>query len=352
MKVDYLIIGQGIAGTLLSRCLIAAGKTVVVFDDNDPATASRVAGGIINPVTGKRLVTSWMINELLPFAKQTYTELEQELQLQIVKECEIVDFHANIEQARLFEERASAEPMYLHVNSVGDKWNDMFRFNYGAGVISPCLLIDILPMLIGWRKYLQRLDMLRAEWFDWNQCVVENGKVLYKDVVADKIICCEGAAGATNPYFQILPWARDKGEALIASIPGLPDTHVYKQGISIVPWRDGLFWIGAAHDWKFTDMKPTEAFRIGVEEQLDYWLKLPYQIVDHVVASRPANIDRKPFAGLHPKCNEVGIFNGMGGKGISQIPYFANEFSAYLTSGSALSPEVDIRRYLQLLERI
>jgi glycine/D-amino acid oxidase-like deaminating enzyme len=86
MDVDYLVIGQGISGSLLSRNLLMAGKSVMVIDEANAASASRVAGGIVNPVTGKRLVRSWMIEKLLPFALDTYRAIEKELNVTIVKQ--------------------------------------------------------------------------------------------------------------------------------------------------------------------------------------------------------------------------------------------------------------------------
>ncbi|HIL40306.1 MAG TPA: FAD-binding protein, partial [Methylococcales bacterium] len=47
MNVDHLIIGQGLAGSLLGYRLIQAGRRIVIID---PAkeNASRIAGGLIN----------------------------------------------------------------------------------------------------------------------------------------------------------------------------------------------------------------------------------------------------------------------------------------------------------------
>jgi len=62
MEIDYLIIGQGICGTFLSWYLRKAGISFIVIDEPRPDTASRVAAGIINPVTGRRIVKTWLIN--------------------------------------------------------------------------------------------------------------------------------------------------------------------------------------------------------------------------------------------------------------------------------------------------
>ena len=39
------------------------------------SSASKVASGLINPVTGRRVVTTWMADELLPFAWKEYSAI-------------------------------------------------------------------------------------------------------------------------------------------------------------------------------------------------------------------------------------------------------------------------------------
>ena len=351
MDVDYLIIGQGISGTLLSRNLIKEGRTVLVIDDGHPFSSSMVAGGIINPVTGMRMVRTWLIDELLPLAWKTYKELEQELNIPLIRECNILEFHANQEMSRMFADKMREEEKYLHDVPGINVWEKYFRFNYGIGEVAPCLLLDINAMLNGWRKRLKEMDAVVEEKFSWEHCVVKDNRVVYKNITAQKIICCEGAGGTDSPYFNRLPWSKDKGEAIIASIPGLPRTHIYKQVIGIVPWKEDLFWIGATHDWKFTDLNITAAFRKSVTDQLDYWLKLPYTIVDHIAAQRPSNVERRPFVGLHPVHRAVGILNGMGGKGVSTAPYFAGQLAMHLVNGAPILPEADVNRFRRVLSR-
>lgn len=64
MTVDYIIIGQGISGTWLSYYLLKENKTILVFDKQHLQSASNVASGLINPVTGRRVVITWMAEEL------------------------------------------------------------------------------------------------------------------------------------------------------------------------------------------------------------------------------------------------------------------------------------------------
>ncbi len=352
MTVDYLIIGQGICGTFLSYYLLQEKKTVLVIDTPQSLTASKVASGVINPVTGRRIVKTWLIEELLPFSWNAYTAFGELLQVPLIKQCNVLDFHATLQMREAFESRQAEEPSLLYMQNNQEQWQQYFRYNYGIGEISPCWLADVQTLLHRWRQYLNQHNQLLEEYFDWTQCQVEKERVVYKDISASKIICCEGAAGIHNPYFNLLPYAVNKGEALIACIPGLPAANIYKQGISIVPWTEkDLFWIGSTYEWKYTDLRPTPVFKGRAQAQLDYWLKLPYTILDQIASERPANIERRPFAGLHPVHPAVGILNGMGTKGCSLAPYFAAQLTQHLLRGAVIDPLADIKRFIRILSR-
>lgn len=351
MVVDYIIVGQGICGTMLSHRLLQLGKTVVVIDEARPHTASKVASGVINPVTGRRIVRTWEIEKIMPFAVEVYRELEKDLNLSLIRQTNILDFHPTPQMMLAFKDRLPEEQEYLRIPNQTEQLQSFFNFDFGVGEINPCWLIDLNNLLAGWRKKLQNTGRLLAQKFEWKDCLITETGVEYAGIQASTVICCEGAAGFQNPYFHRLPYAPNKGQAIIAKIDGLPSTNIYKQGINLVPWQEGLWWIGSTYEWDFTDLNPSDAFRIKTEEQLKHWLKLPFQILDHVAAERPANMERRPFVGLHPVHKSVGLFNGMGTKGCSLAPYFAAEFAQFLVQGKALTPAADIRRFTRILSR-
>ena len=115
MTIDYLIIGQGICGTMLSWNLLRAGKTVMVVDEDKPYTASKVASGVINPVTGRRIVRTWEIDTIMPFAVAAYQELEKELGASLIRQCNILDFHPTPQMMLAFKERLPEETTYLRI---------------------------------------------------------------------------------------------------------------------------------------------------------------------------------------------------------------------------------------------
>ena len=51
--LDFVIIGQGLAGTTLAWQLKWQGLRGVIVDRDDRTSASRVAAGLMTPATGK-----------------------------------------------------------------------------------------------------------------------------------------------------------------------------------------------------------------------------------------------------------------------------------------------------------
>ena len=79
MRPDILIIGQGLAGTMLAWELERAGIAFEIADCGHEGAASAVAAGIINPITGRRLVKSWRYESWFPVARESYRALETAL---------------------------------------------------------------------------------------------------------------------------------------------------------------------------------------------------------------------------------------------------------------------------------
>lgn len=348
MVVDYLIVGQGLCGTFLSWNLLKQGKTVLVIDQSKPNTSSKVASGVINPVTGRRIVRSWMIDELLPFAEQAYAALGADLDATLARRLGILNFHATPQMRDAFNQRVAEGEPFLQ-NHDEAQWTQYLNFIYGIGEVAPSLLIDLNTMISGWRNRLSEAGLMLEEKFDAANVRLVNTGITYGDITAEKIIFCDGTGSINNPWFSFLPFATNKGEALIVHIPGLPSTHILKQGLSIAPWDDELFWVGSSYQWVFQDDKPTEGFRVKTQQALQFLLKVPFTIIDHIAAERPATIERRPFVGLHPKYNQVGILNGMGTKGCSLAPYFARELTDYLLQKKAITPEADVQRFSRIL---
>lgn len=325
MNYDYIIIGQGIAGTMLSWFLQKAGQQVLVYDDAQPNSASRVAAGIINPVSGRKFETAWLYDTIFPFAENTYHEMETALDITCFHERLIQNIWPSAQMERAFEEAMKTNPYLVEP-----------AFVKGAN-------IQLNALLPAWRKKLN----IKEERFSAGEVNITATGIEYHGIKAKAVIFCEGAHSPANPYWKKLKFLPNKGEALIIKAPGLKTSNIIKKGnITIVPMEEDLYWAGATFSWDYTDALPSEAARATLKAALE---TIPHEVTDHIAAIRPSGPDRRPLVGMHPHQPYIGIFNGMGSKGCSLAPWSAHQFTQHLLKAAPLPQEIDIKRYFNAL---
>lgn len=346
---DYIIVGQGIAGTLLAHFLEEEGQTVFVIDQYRPNSASQVAAGIINPITGRRYVKSWRVDELLPFARKTYRQLEHQLGVSVFHERNIIRtlFNQGEENDWLARSGDPAYAPYMQDQPVLGQYATKTVLAYSYGEVTQSGQTDLSALTKAYRAALQSRAALLEAGLDYNQLEVAKDQVTYAgEVSAPKLIFTEGHRGSSNPYFSYLPFGGAKGEVLIVRAAGADFEKILKHRVFIVPLPEpDLYWVGSTYDWKFEDAQPTDRGRAFLEQRLRDVLHLPFEVVAHRSAIRPTVKDRRPFLGSHPDFPSLAIFNGLGTKGASLGPFWAHHLAAHLVHHKPLDKEVDLRRF-------
>ena len=352
MQTDYLVIGQGISGTWLSYYLEQAGASFLVMDNADPGAPSRLAAGIINPVTGRRHVAVWLDNILWSFVPEAYRQLGNQLRVNAISQRDIIDFFPTPQMRLSFSERVAEQAAYMRLGTDEYKFLSHFNYDLGFGCISPVYTAHLETILPAWRKHLQEKARLLEEDFDHRLLQLSDGEVRYKDITAGTIIFCDGAGASRLPWFERLPFAPNKGEALTLHIPDLPTGNIYKKGMMLTPLaQPGQWWIGSGYAWDFENLDPTPEFRVKTEALLKEWLNLPFTVTGHLAGDRPATLERRPFVGRHPLHPQIAILNGMGTKGCSLAPYFAWQLAAHLLHEAPIHPDADVQRFKRILSR-
>ena len=342
---DIIIVGQGICGTVLSSTLMEQHQKVLVIDDGNKKAASKIASGVINPVTGRRIVKTWQIDTVMPAAVRMYQALEKKLGTSIVKQCNIINFHASEQMQKAFEDRIAEDPTYLSTQPLPNTIAAAFEAPFGHTVIDPCWLVNLENLLHYWRQNLIEKKAFVEDVFDFKKLESKADHIVYDKYTANKIIFCEGAKGQENPFFKQLPFAPNKGEALLVKINGLDNRYIYKKAVSIVPWKDSIFWVGSNYEWDNYNDDPSPSFKEKTITALNEWLTIPYEVIDHIAGIRPANTQRRPFIGMHPVFKNIGIFNGMGTKGCSLAPYFAEQMTEHILHQTPIDNEATIDRF-------
>lgn len=347
-KIDFLIVGQGIAGTLLSYELLCAGKSVLVLDNGDTNRSSLIAGAVINPMAGKHWAPSKDAGRFITKAITCYNNLEHLLNESILGNTDLYVFHENEKAATLFRQKQQQFPEYL--SNLIQVQEPGFYAPSGMGKIQGLFLVNAMGLLQQWKNYLQEKNIYLQQTFDPAALQLCRDKVLYGDIEAGKIIFCEGALASENPYFKRLPFTSNRGEALLVDIPGLSKEHIYHRKLRLVPRSDGLFWCGSNYIWNFDNLLPDEQWKNEAIMELKSWLKLSFTIKEHIVAQRPTTAGQIPFIGIHPEHDTIAIFNGLGTRGFSAGPYWASAFAGFLSGKSEAIGDYDSTRFQRFFE--
>lgn len=349
MKVDIIIVGLGLAGTLLANELINSGKSVIVFDDPDQPKASDVAAGIVNPVVFKRMTKSWMFDEAFPVLEKTYQQLEELVGTQLyfpLKICRIL----GKDDLEFWKSKVISNDLQQIIGSIPlrSEFNHLINAPYGTGVIEKAGRLDIPKLIAGFTNYLNQKDLIRNCKFETEELKFSRDLISYKNIIAEKIIFCEGPAAAQNPYFSKLKFKSSKGEVIDIHIPDLNLTELINGEIFILPIGDGNYKIGATYSWDLLDWQITDSARTELIGKFKNLFSGDFQIFNQQSGIRPTMHDRKPVIGFLPEFPQIGIFNGLGSKGVLLGPYFAKQFAEYISGKTGNIPEeVNVQRYFK-----
>ena len=348
-EVDYLIVGQGIAGVSMAFRMLEAGKRIAVIDRKVDNSSSKVAAGIINPITGRRYVKSWMFEDLLEEAHRFYESLSDRLNISCFEPKLIIRslFNASEEQDWWLRRQDETYQPFMSEELQVEDFLTHIRPVYAYGGVEKGGRVRLRQLVEKWCAYLEAEKLLRYDTFSYDKIQMNGAYLEYESIRAKHILFCEGAKAVQNPYFHDLNFRTTKGEVLLVRCPSLSRKSIFKNKIFILPYEEDLFWIGSMYRLEENNEAPTQEAKDQLIELLSRAIDVPFEVVDHRAAIRPTIRDRRPLLGTSSKYPNIHIFNGMGTKGASLAPYFSKHMYAYLEEGQALDPKVDINRFLK-----
>lgn len=343
-KVDYIIIGQGLAGSWLAVEMEQRGISYVVINEDKSDTSSKKAAGIYNPITGRQMVKTWRADSLFVTLEEDYRNLEKLTESHFLHPVPIYRPFKSIEDQNDWDGKVTDEAFkrYLkkiHVNSL-----ELAHVNdpLGGIVINQSGYVNIPLMLEAVQNYLRSKGNYVSEVFDYERMEILADSIAYKNYIARKVIFCEGSL-SENPHWN-LPFKPVRGEIIDISCD-LKTDYIINQGVFMIPKND-RFTVGSTYDHKVLSYIPQDSGIKSLEERFKKLYSGEYQILDKRAGVRPATHDRKPYIGLHHKYKTLGIFNGFGTKGVSLTPHFAKHFVDVLQGKSEIDKEVNVQRVI------
>ncbi len=328
------------AGCLLAWELQQRTYQVHLIHHPDIAAASSVAAGLINPVTGQRLVLQEDIEQLLPFAQKTYRALERALHHRFYFPCPIWRTLTREREQQAWQKRQNNPTYTTYLQSHPQHAHTLIQQHSGY--------VDTAPLCHHIRQALRNQGKVEEQVFQYEALQHHERGVSYQHLHAKRIIFCEGWRGMNNPYFSHLPFQPAQGEILDIHTDSPHPKHITHQGTWLIPTHDGRLRLGASYNNTppFHEHTTSQA-----ATQLLYALEnMPIQLKSVRIAQQQAGIrpntrDKQPFLGFSPHRPNIGIFNGFGSKGSMLIPYHAHAMTMHIQQHTPLPTSSDIQRF-------
>jgi len=351
-QFDVIIVGQGLAGTALAWSLMGNGSRVLVIDRDSPVTASKIAAGLITPITGQRLVKTWRFDELWPFAVTFYRQVEWTTGTSLFRQTPMIRLFQNPEESETYSRRSGVEEFRAMVRSPEPPLEPRSFVGEQSGFEMPVAgQLDVPQYLSASREHFAREEQFQNAEFDLTHDLEldEAGIRLPRlRVSSRRLVFCQGIDAVHNPWFRSVRFRPAKGEILTVRVPGLRESRVVHRGVWLAPLGGEVFRVGSTYEWEQLDNVPTPTCRDEIESRLREFLLLPFEVLEHQAAVRPIHLNQYPVLGHHPDFPQLGYFNGLGSKGTLHAPYFASQFARVLSGEATLDPEVDLNRKTDL----
>jgi glycine oxidase len=346
-QADIIIVGNGLAGSILALQYCFKGLKPLVIDQPDLSLSSKVAAGIWNPVVFKRLTKSFLAKETLPYLQTFYAQAEKLLQQKLKTDMPIIKFFSEASEIQFWQKKANSDMQTLLDKEVSkNQYNKAIQTNAIAyAKVKQTGVLNTAFFLIQVNQYLKNKNQLINEPFDYKQLIIQSDCVEYQNISAKKVIFCEGYLVKDNPYFSYLPMKPVKGETITIEAPDFNSSEIINKGIFILPLGKHQYKVGATYNWEDLNDVPSKAGIEKLEQSLKQLITVDYKILKQEAGVRPATIDRRPIIGLHPIYPELGIFNGFGTKGVMLCPYLSEIFFNFISNAVPLPEEIDAKRF-------
>ena len=354
----FIIVGAGLAGTLMAWELEKRGVNYEVWDapknsskssrtqthsspSNTSNQASRVAAGMFNPVSFKRIVEVWNAREHMDVMRETYLKIESFLKIpgKILHKSPIMRVFPNSQYRMLWEKRLKDEhTVSQFIRPVSDEVPDDIVAPHGFGVVPEAGWVDLPLLLDSFRSFLESKGKYREKTY--------NSK-FDDEFQTSNFIDCRGVGAIEDLVKHNLKIQSDHGEVLTLKSNIKTKNMCVNRVKWLLPRGNHTYKLGATYKWDVVKSQPTEEGRdellTGIKPIISSEVFDHFEITNQETGLRPASKDRRPYAG---KINEnTYILNGFGTRGVLIGPATAAHLVRFIFEDKELPKEINIARY-------
>jgi glycine oxidase len=356
----FLIVGQGLAGTALAWRLWERGVPFVVVDRDEAVTCSKIAAGLVTPITGMRLNLNWRFEEQRDEAVAFYRQVEEVLGEKVYFPLKQVRLFRDEAARELFRKRMEDPVLARQVTRVdwgdgmGEKLLDesLFQVKHGGFEQSGGGYLDAAAYLRGSRRFFEEQGCWQSGDVLDDSLVEEEGTgVRWEGEVFGAVIFCQGWEAMRHRWFDWVPFQSARGSIVRARAMGLAGEErvVNSSGCWLLPRVDGELRLGPTYEVDFDVTRPNEGSPeklAMLRQRVDGLVVGDVEWMEVETAVRPIIRGVKLLVGRHPAHARVSFFNGLGSKGALRAPWAARHLMEHWVDGKELEVEVDLRHNL------
>lgn len=355
------MLGAGLAGSAVAWQAHWRGWSVAIVDRQDAHSSSRVAAGLVTPITGSRAAASWRWEDFYPEANLFYARVERD------SECSFWCVESALRAFRSESERELYKRKWLQLESPTEQ--DSIHVSpytvpvpvglkapYGMCCIGPAARLDTCAYLSATRRFFESIDAFHlcnldcdTDIFFDSLSTTNSVKIPTLQLSAKCIVFCQGIAARENKFFANLPLHPARGDILEVQSSGVDCELVLHHDAWSVPIGQHCYLVGATYDRFESDPEaPSELqadrFRSELMQRWESVASGTFESGQHKVlgqrwAVRPASYDRHPLLGVHELHSNAFCLNGLGSKGTLMAPLLASNIIDAMT-GAAIEPSL------------
>lgn len=347
MKKDFIIIGAGIAGASLAWRLSEAGKNILLISEGEGS--SLIAGGVINPLSGKRFAYNDEVHARWQALEEFYHSLEPYQEENLLEDKLIYRNFSQDVSLRDFKEKIEKESdLYPFIVELRET-PPLPEFIGQEGVLIKGKQINVPATLQTIQKELSKRSQFISQKINLDEIEYKENEVeiLSLGLKTKNIILAQGFAGVQSSPFSYLPFKPAKGERILVEFekPLSRKDILFKKYEILVPISSTKAFFGATFEWENLNINPSEEKKNFLIEKLETMVNIPFKVIDHQAHVRPATKDRKIFLGKHPDIPTLFIFNGLGALGLSIAPLASEVMKEFLLERKDIPLSMSIERF-------
>ncbi len=345
IQTEYIIVGQGFAGSFLAVELLKRNKKFVIIDSPQPS-ASSIAAGVYNPVVLKRFNLIWQASLQLNQLHTTLDELGQRYNKQFYNTNEVYRIFHDESEKIIWLKKSENPNLKPFLSTEIRQSFPHIHSPFGAAAVHKSGRVKVNELLHTIRNDLKNKVLLIEEQMNYARLKFQK-HWQYKNIIAKHIIFAEGKGIQSNPYFNYLPIRLNKGECLQVRINEKFEDKIYKKKDFLFPLAQDIYYVGGTYDPNDTSEKPTEAAQNKLLHQLKEIYSDSIEVHQHSAAFRPTTPDRRPIVGVHPSQPQMYVLNGLGSRGTLLGASCAKALIAHIEDQMPLDEQVRVSRFRQ-----